>query len=62
MQHSIWPPILYLALTLLAFGYTIAKHGQPKEGKYDAIASLIAVAVIITLLHWGHFFDPLLNR
>jgi len=51
------PQLIYLSLVLVALGTEIARHGEPKKpGKHNAVASLIASALLVGLLYWGGFF------
>lgn len=52
-----WPQITYLNLLLIGLGITISKHGQPETGKHNAFSKLISVAIILTLLYFGGFFN-----
>lgn len=40
----------------LAAGVSIAQHGKPKEGKYNALYSFVALAIEIILLTIGGFW------
>lgn len=51
------PQLILLGLMILALGITLAKHGQPKNDKYNFGISLIANAIEIGLLYWGGFFN-----
>lgn len=51
------PQIIYLLLTFLSLGYSIAKHGEPKTGQNNCITDLIATIIIFSLLYWGGFFS-----
>jgi hypothetical protein len=50
------PQIIFLALTFLALGSSLAKHGEPKNGTYNFGTQLVAEIIIIGLLYWGGFF------
>jgi hypothetical protein len=50
------PQIIYLCLVTADLGFHIAKHGEPKDGKFSAISSLMSSAIILSLLYWGGFF------
>lgn len=56
MNFGIWQ-VIYLIILFLPVGVSIVKHGEPKEGEYHALASLISVAIDITLLALGGFFS-----
>lgn len=59
---SIWPPLIYMSMTLLSLGIELARHGQEKKTKVDFYSSLFATVVIYALLWWGGFFAPLFHR
>jgi hypothetical protein len=50
------PQIILCALYTLSLGIHLAKHGEPKNDKYNFFGSFITVAIIIGLLLWGGFF------
>jgi hypothetical protein len=50
------PQLIYLALSLVGLGIELAKHGEPKSGRHDALSSVIASGVIFGILWWGGFF------
>lgn len=52
------PSLIYIALIVLSLGVTAATHGQYVRRSFWH--SLIAVAIVFSLLHWGGFFAPLL--
>ena len=51
------PQMILLFLFFMSLGVSIAKHGQPKEGNYSVRDNVISLAIVITLLWWGGFFD-----
>lgn len=51
------PQLIYLGLTLIGIGVSMAQHGKPKTGKENVFVSLIANAVSFMLLYWGGFFN-----
>ena len=56
------PQIIYIVLVLInlvMFGY---RHGKPKTGNHNIWVDLIAITLVIALLYWGGFFDPLLKH
>ena len=55
------PQLNYLGLTFLGLGLHAAKHGEPKESKYNILHYLFNCIVTITILYYGHFFDPILK-
>lgn len=50
------PQIIYLMLVGLGLGIGLVQHGQPKEGNHNIVYDIIATAIVIGLLWWGHFF------
>lgn len=52
-----WASITLLAILLLDLGYSLAKHGEYKENKYNFWASLIAMAIQIWLYYEAGLFD-----
>ena len=58
---TIWAPLAYVGLSILGFGFAIAKHGQPRE-PYNMWTLLLGTALSWSLLWWGGFFEPLLAR
>ncbi len=49
--------LIYLALTLVGFGFVISKHGQPKKEKHNIWVSLFSSGVVMFVLFKGGFFD-----
>jgi hypothetical protein len=52
--------IATLIIIVLAFGdlfFTLAKHGQPKTGRYNFATSLIVVAIQFLLFYAAGLFD-----
>ena len=47
-----------VGLICLAFGVVLAKHGQRREGTYNAWHELISSVILIGLLVAGGFFSP----
>lgn len=48
--------IALTALYLLSLGMHLAKHGEPKTGKYSFWMALVASAIELTLLYFGGFY------
>ncbi len=51
------PQIIMLIMYAMSLGIDLAKHGEPREGKYNAVSGLIGVAIGLALLWWGGFFS-----
>ena len=45
-----------LVLLGMNVGLHLAKHGEPKEGKYNFGAALVANLIEVGLLYWGGFW------
>jgi hypothetical protein len=52
---GIWQ-IVWIALMALSFGIAIAKHGQLRDGKYNAWITLISLVIETAILYLGGFF------
>jgi len=50
------PQIVYIAITMLGLGVSLAQHGNPKKGKESFTVSLAANSITIGILYWGGFF------
>lgn len=50
------PQLLFLVLTCLGVGISLAKHGEKKEGNYNFYTSLVSAVIYILILYWGGFF------
>lgn len=48
--------IALTALYIFSMGVHMAKHGEPRTGKYSFWAALIAAAIEIALLYFGGFY------
>ena len=55
------PQLIYLGLMAIGIGMEIARHGTEKTGKHNAWSQTIAATLILAVLWWGGFFDPLLG-
>jgi hypothetical protein len=49
--------IILLVIQILNLGITLAKNGEPKEGKYNFWARLLAVIILIVLYYYAGLFD-----
>ncbi len=56
MNHWGWPQYMYVAVVFVGLGFVLAKHGEPKEGKYSFWNTLIADGLVLWLLIAGGFF------
>lgn len=56
MNFGIWQ-IVYICLMVFAVGAAMAKHGEPKEGNHNVIATLIGAAIEIAIVAAGGFFS-----
>jgi hypothetical protein len=48
--------IIILALTVAGWGINLAKHGEPKDGKYNLWISAVVCIINIWLMYMGGFF------
>ena len=48
---------IILALVFLNLGIYLAKHGEPKTGKYNFGLQLISTAIELTLFYYAGLFD-----
>lgn len=55
--HLGWPQLIYIVLAVIGLFVNIERHGRPREGTYNGVASFIATALFIWLLWWGGFFS-----
>lgn len=56
MMEIDWPQGIYLGVTVFGTGIVLAKHGEPKTGRYNILTTLITDGLILGLLWWGGFF------
>ena len=45
--------IILIALILIENGFVLAKHGEPKKGKYNYLSTLLQTILLIVLLHFA---------
>lgn len=53
------PVLIELALFTLSLGISLANHGKPRSNE-NFVTTLIALAIQLSILHWGGFFNPLI--
>lgn len=53
-----WPQLTYLAIVLIGFGITIAKHGEPRTRKYSIGEFFLVASITLLILYLGGFFTP----
>lgn len=53
---GIWQ-ISYIVIMVLSLGINLAKHGEPRDGKYSFWSALIAMGIQIGILYMGGFFS-----
>ena len=51
-----WPQIIMGGLMLLDVLLTVALHGEPKTGEYDAGVTLISNLIVFAILYAGGFW------
>jgi hypothetical protein len=54
------PQIIYITLAAISFAMACYKYGKSKDTP-DFLGSLLAVAINVSLLIWGGFFDILVK-
>jgi hypothetical protein len=52
--------LVYLSLTVLSLGISIAKHGEPRT-PHNCLVEIIGITISLSLLYWGGFFDGLIK-
>lgn len=50
------PQIIMVCLYTINIGISMAKHGEPQDGIYNAWTSIFSSIVVMGLLWWGGFF------
>ena len=50
------PQWIVVGSHLIALGVVLAKHGQPRDGDYNAWLSALVTAAYFGVLWWGGFF------
>lgn len=53
--------IIILIIYAINLGITIAKNGDPKDGKYNFWVELISTCIMFTLMYCAGTFDKLIN-
>lgn len=51
-----WPQITIIVMSALGVGIHLAKHGQPREGKFNLFIATAVAAAEIYVLKQGGFF------
>ena len=51
-----WPQYFFVAYYIFSIGVNLAKHGEPREGKFNFYAIVIGVVVEFLILKAGGFF------
>jgi len=54
------PQLIIIMLGMIGLGMNVAKHGEPKDSKYNGWSHLIATLIIWTVLYYGGFWHELL--
>lgn len=54
--------IILLVLYVSSWGVVLAKHGEPKEGKYNIFTYTIIFALELWLLYKGGLFNVFLSN
>jgi hypothetical protein len=50
------PQIITIVLMALSVSGSLSRHGEPKEGCYNAAKDILGIVVIAALLWWGGFW------
>lgn len=53
--------IIILVIFAINLGITLAKHGEPKDGKYNFWTEIISIFIMLSLLYCAGTFDKLIN-
>lgn len=51
-----WPQITMIVLLVLETGLHLARHGQPRNTKFDVWVSLLSSGALVGILYAGGFF------
>ena len=51
------PQIIMIVMLALTLFISVVEHNKPREGKYNGWDALIAIAIQVSLLTWGGFFQ-----
>ena len=54
------PQLIIIMLGMIGLGMNVAKHGEPKDSKYNGWTHLVATLIIWTVLYYGGFWNGLL--
>jgi len=55
------PQIIYILLILANLMLISNRHGKEKTGKHNLWIDLVSLALMVGLIYWGGFFNPLFN-
>lgn len=56
------PQIIYICIILIDLILIGYYHGKPKKGKHNVFVNLIVMAITLSLLCWGGFFNVIINK
>lgn len=51
------PQVIMIVMLSLTLFTNVVKHHEPREGEYNGWATLIAIAIQVSILTWGGFFQ-----
>ena len=57
-----WALLTLIVISCIELGIALAKHGQPKEGKYSFWVYLFSCAVQYWLLYEAGLFDKYIDK
>ena len=50
------PQIIFIVILAMSLGINLTRHGEKRDGEYNAWIALLATAIETGLLIWGGFF------
>lgn len=56
------PQLIWIALAFWGLLLHAHKHGKPKTGRHNFVYPFLATIIVVLLLYYGGFFNPLLHR
>jgi len=56
VKIAAWPQIVYAGILFMNLGMSLVKHGEPREGKYNFLVTLVAALLEFWILKAGGFF------
>lgn len=50
------PQIIMITVLAMGLGITLVKNGEPKDGEYSFLTTIISTVIEVAILWWGGFF------